>query len=139
MAPDAPRVAFVTLGCKVNRAESEAVLGELLGAGWEVAVRAADADVVIINTCTVTAEADHKVRKAVHRALRECAGPVVVTGCAAVIGGPQFAALDPRVVVECDKTRLAVVTAEAAATGPDHREPSGGMASHATSPATSHT
>ncbi|MBA4370857.1 MAG: tRNA (N(6)-L-threonylcarbamoyladenosine(37)-C(2))-methylthiotransferase MtaB, partial [Coriobacteriaceae bacterium] len=101
-------VAFVTLGCKVNRAESEAALARLLGGGWRAAAQAAEADVVVVNTCTVTGEADRKVRKAVHRALRECAGPVVVTGCMATVdgGGAALAALDPRVVVEPDKSRL---------------------------------
>lgn len=60
----------------------------------------AQADLVVVNTCTVTGEAEKKTRKAVRRALR--AHPhaaVVVTGCAAAIDPAVFTAMDARVVV----------------------------------------
>ena len=61
-------VAFRTLGCKVNRVESEAIAAELLGRGVQV-VEEAEALVVIVSTCTVTGEADAKDRKAIRHAL----------------------------------------------------------------------
>jgi threonylcarbamoyladenosine tRNA methylthiotransferase MtaB len=64
-----PRVAFVTLGCKVNHTESDAVAAELLARGVEISRDPSRADAVVINTCTVTAEADRKARKAVRHAL----------------------------------------------------------------------
>lgn len=113
----APRVAFVTFGCKVNRAESEVALASLVGGGWTHAATA-EGDAVVIDTCTVTAEADHKARKAVHRALRECSGPVVVTGCGASVAGGTFAALGERVTVEPDKAAVPALVA-ALTGGPD--------------------
>ncbi len=106
-------VAFRTLGCKVNRAESEDIAADLLGRG----VRVTDADhaaVVVINTCTVTAEADAKARKAVRQALKAAGGPiVVVTGCLAALDADALRALGSRVVVEADKNVVADRVAEA--------------------------
>jgi threonylcarbamoyladenosine tRNA methylthiotransferase MtaB len=104
---DAPRVAVRTLGCKVNRTESEALAEALLGAGVAVVEDESGADVVVINTCTVTGEADAKARKEVRRALAASAGPVVVTGCLAAIDAPGLAALGQRVVVEAARDHLA--------------------------------
>ncbi|MDY0087846.1 MAG: hypothetical protein RBS78_04795, partial [Coriobacteriia bacterium] len=66
-----------TLGCKVNRADSDAMASALLGCGIHL-VAEADASVVLLNTCTVTAEADRKARKAVRHALAGRNAPVVV-------------------------------------------------------------
>lgn len=112
------RVAVRTLGCKVNRTESEALVEELLGAGALV-VDEADADVVVVNTCTVTAEADAKARKAVRQALRASQEPiVVVTGCLAAVDAEGLKTLGSRVVVEADKTLLAAaVLARVAGSG----------------------
>lgn len=101
-----PRVAVLTLGCKVNQADSEAMARSLGIDG--VGVPAEEAEVVIINTCTVTGEADHKARKAVRHALGLPGAPVVVvTGCLAAIDADGLAALGERVIVEADKGRVA--------------------------------
>ena len=77
--------AVVNLGCKVNRVESDAAAAQLLAAGGR-AVTEAEADLVVVNTCTVTGEAEKKTRKAVRRALRANGhARVVVTGCAAAL------------------------------------------------------
>ncbi|MGB4440685.1 MAG: hypothetical protein WBJ62_00455, partial [Coriobacteriia bacterium] len=101
--PDAQgRVAFVTLGCKVNQTESEAIAAELGAVGAGCAPQ--DADVVVVNTCTVTGEADHKARKAVRHALALPRSPIViVTGCLASLDPGELAALGERVLVEADK------------------------------------
>jgi len=100
-------VAFRTLGCKVNRVESESIAAELLAAGARM-VDDDEADVVIINTCTVTGEADSKVRKAVRHALAAPHAPiVVVTGCGVALNPTSFSALGTRVVIEPDKDRVA--------------------------------
>jgi threonylcarbamoyladenosine tRNA methylthiotransferase MtaB len=105
-------VAFRTLGCKVNRVESEAIAAELLGRGAEV-VDEERAAVVIINTCTVTGEADAKARKAVRHALRAPHEPiVVVTGCLAALDRAGLESLGERVVVEADKERVALRVGE---------------------------
>ena len=95
----APRFCVVNLGCKVNRVEADALTAALLSCGCK-AVEAQDADLVIVNTCTVTGEAEKKARKAVRRALSDNAwARVVATGCAASLNPDEFLSLDPRVEV----------------------------------------
>ena len=93
------RFSVVNLGCKVNRVESDAVAAALLSAGAEPSA-AREADLVVVNTCAVTGEAEKKTRKAVRRALSD--GPaarVLVTGCAAALDAASFEAMSPRVEV----------------------------------------
>jgi threonylcarbamoyladenosine tRNA methylthiotransferase MtaB len=101
--PRAPRVALRTLGCKVNRAESEAVAESLLGQGFDLTDEAG-ADIVVINSCTVTGEADAKTRKAVRRALAAPGEPIVlVTGCLAALDPAGLEAISSRVVAVSDR------------------------------------
>lgn len=82
----------VNLGCKVNRVESDAIEDKLARSGFARAE--GPADVVVVNTCTVTADAEKKTRKAVRRALRENpAAHVVVTGCSVAIDRAGFEAM----------------------------------------------
>jgi threonylcarbamoyladenosine tRNA methylthiotransferase MtaB len=98
-------VAFVTLGCKVNQAESDAFAAAAPAA--RVVRDPAEADVIVVNTCTVTGEADHKTRKAVRHALAHPRRPtVVVTGCLAALDPAGLEALGERVIAEPDKTRV---------------------------------
>jgi threonylcarbamoyladenosine tRNA methylthiotransferase MtaB len=79
-----PRVAFQTLGCRLNQAESDHMAEELGGFGFVPADGDAP-DVVVINTCTVTREATKASRSAIRRAIREHPeAKVVVIGCYAV-------------------------------------------------------
>ena len=95
------------LGCKVNRVESDTLIAELLSHGVDN-VALDEATVVLINTCTVTAEADSKARKAVRKALAAAQSPqVIVTGCAAVIDPQMFAELGANVRVIPDKQAAA--------------------------------
>jgi threonylcarbamoyladenosine tRNA methylthiotransferase MtaB len=95
------------LGCKVNRVESDSIAEELANSGVEL-VGEQDALVVVINTCTVTGEADRKARKMVRRAMREPGTPtVLVTGCMAAIDPDALTALGSQVIVEPDKNRVA--------------------------------
>ncbi|MDP2234343.1 MAG: MiaB/RimO family radical SAM methylthiotransferase [Actinomycetota bacterium] len=129
-SPDSgdPRVrVFVrTLGCKVNQVESEQIAAQLLGVGCVLAAQD-EAAVVIVNTCTVTGEADAKTRKAVRHALNSAAGPlVVVTGCLAAIDRAGLESLGERVVVESDKALVAErVWTHVGARGVAPRRPSG--------------
>ncbi len=76
----AMRVAVKTLGCKVNQAESETLLGALAPLGPELVTEAAD--LVLINTCAVTTTAEAKTRAEIRRARRENPNALlVVTGC----------------------------------------------------------
>ena len=93
------KYAVVNLGCKVNRVESDAFAASLDAHGAKCC-DAADADLIVVNTCTVTGEAEKKTRKAVRGALRaNDRATVIVTGCAAAIDKDTFLAMDPRVRV----------------------------------------
>lgn len=86
--PDAPTAAveIVTLGCRLNGAESDAMRTHAADAGLT--------DAVIVNTCAVTGEAVRQARQAIRRARRERPGAtVIVTGCAAQIDPESFAAM----------------------------------------------
>lgn len=78
------KVKIHTLGCKVNQYESEAILKMLADAGITVAEKDENADIIIINSCTVTAQSDQKVRQTLRRAKKQSPSSVVVlTGCMA--------------------------------------------------------
>lgn len=105
-------VAIRTLGCKVNRVESERLAATLLAAGVRI-VPEEDADVVVVNTCTVTGEADAKARQLVRRELNGDRAPrVVVTGCLVSIDPGALEQLGDRVVAVADKADLAARVAE---------------------------
>ena len=76
------RVAFATLGCKVNQSETEAMKDLFRGRGYEIVDFEDEADVYVINTCTVTHLADRKNRQLVRRAGRRAPGAIIaVVGC----------------------------------------------------------
>ncbi len=78
------KVKFFTLGCKVNQYESHAMEGLFLKAGYTIAERGEQADVCVINTCTVTGVSDKKSRQVIRRAKRENPGATVAAvGCLA--------------------------------------------------------
>lgn len=78
----APVVAALTLGCKLNQAETQAAARRLQAAGCVTVDRPAAADAWLINTCSVTHVADRKARRLIRLAKRLTpAAPVVVTGC----------------------------------------------------------
>ena len=99
---------IVTLGCKLNFAESSALGKVLLSRGHQRVKSGEIADVVIVNTCTVTDTADHKDRQAIHRLKRENPGAkIFVTGCyAALLRGRQstneLSEADQRILEEID-------------------------------------
>jgi len=88
--------SIVNLGCKVNQSEMEGAARLLRDAGIPLVDPSAGADLVLVNTCTVTATADEKSRAAVRRARRANHGAhIVVTGCSVAVGAEAFAAVDP--------------------------------------------
>jgi threonylcarbamoyladenosine tRNA methylthiotransferase MtaB len=99
--PDQPTVAFATLGCKTNQFESAAMREVLEAAGYLVVPFAAGADLVVVNTCTVTAATDAQSRNLVRRARRlNPACRVVVTGC--------YAQIDPTALAELPGVELVI-------------------------------
>jgi threonylcarbamoyladenosine tRNA methylthiotransferase MtaB len=78
----APTIALLTIGCKLNQAESEAMAFDLAAAGCQVTDQAVPADGYIINTCSVTHVADRKSRHLIRLARRlSPRAPVIVAGC----------------------------------------------------------
>lgn len=72
----------VTLGCKVNSYESEAILNEFLNRGYEYANPLDTPDVIVINTCTVTSTSDQKSRQMIRKIKRENPNSLVIAmGC----------------------------------------------------------
>ena len=83
------RAAIYTLGCKVNIYESEYVTSELVKNGYTIVGWEEEADVYIINTCSVTNEADKKDRKIINGALKRNKDAItVVMGCHVQAGFP---------------------------------------------------
>ena len=77
-----PRVAFETLGCKLNQYETDAIAAGFLDLGWDIVDPAEPAQAYIVNTCTVTNKADRKSRNTLGHHLGKAGDPiVVVTGC----------------------------------------------------------
>lgn len=88
-------IRFVTLGCKLNFAESSAIGKTLLERGHTRAKANEETDVCIVNTCSVTDVADHKGRQAIHKIRRENPDAVlIVTGC--------YAQLKPQEISEIE-------------------------------------
>jgi len=87
------RVAFATVGCRLNQAETDAATEEFLARGWEVVPFQREAEVYFVNTCTVTGQADRSSRQLIHRARRINPSSVVIAaGCFAVRGAEELAA-----------------------------------------------
>ena len=89
------KIAFTTLGCKLNFAESSALGKALLERGHTRAKQGEEADICIINTCSVTDTADHKDRQAIHRIRRQNPKAIlIVTGCYAQLKPGEIAQIE---------------------------------------------
>ena len=83
-----------TLGCKVNTFDSHAIENQLVGAGWKLADSPAAASAIVINTCSVTANADREARYLIRRLRRENPdSQLLVTGCYAQTDSARIAAM----------------------------------------------
>ena len=77
------KAVVFTLGCKVNQCESATLIQGLKQKGYDVSDELGYADVFIINTCAVTAEAEKKSRQAIARVRKfNPSAKVIITGCA---------------------------------------------------------
>ena len=95
-----PTFALYTLGCKVNQYDSHQIARMLVSEGFRLVPFREVADLYVIDTCTVTAEADKKSRKAASRAHAKNPDAVVaVTGCAATKDAAQFEKAAPGALV----------------------------------------
>ncbi|MBQ6649769.1 MAG: MiaB/RimO family radical SAM methylthiotransferase [Atopobiaceae bacterium] len=102
-----PRVAFVNLGCRVNRVEVDDIAAHLESLGAHVSPLE-EADAVVINTCAVTGEAETKTRKAIRHAAGLPGSPqVFATGCVVSLFADEVSVLADNVTCVADKTRVA--------------------------------
>ena len=86
---------IITLGCKVNTYESNSISDTLLANGYEKALDDKQADIVIINTCTVTNTANNKSLKMIRHAIRNNRNAIIiVTGCSAQVYHKQIMEID---------------------------------------------
>ena len=77
------KAVVFTLGCKVNDVESGSIIRGLEERGYEVSREMVDADLYIVNTCAVTAEAERKSRQTVGKAVKKNpSAKIIVCGCA---------------------------------------------------------
>jgi threonylcarbamoyladenosine tRNA methylthiotransferase MtaB len=89
-----PSFFFITFGCKVNQCDSAGMARELALQGWRPAAPGEAPDLILVNTCTVTARADQQARQTLRRLAREHPGtPLWVTGCYAQRAPAEVAAL----------------------------------------------
>jgi len=127
------RASIANLGCKVNQSEMESAARLLRERGVELVGAGAVADLVLVNTCTVTAVADQKSRQAVRRARRSNPeSEIVVTGCSVQVGREAFEAADPAARLIDNRAKdglLAELEALVGAGGADG--PSGGRVARA--------
>src|ERR1700674_114636 len=118
------RVFFTNLGCKLNQAENERLAREFVAAGHQVAAALADADLHVVNSCTVTAAAARSSRQAARAAARLATGRplrTVLTGCWATASPAEAATLAgvDLVVPNGDKERLLEWVSRAFAEAPE--------------------
>ena len=89
------KIRFVTLGCKLNFAESSALGKELLSRGHQRASLGEVPDLCVVNTCSVTDAADHKDRQTIHQLHRKYPNAIIiVTGCYAQLQPEQISQIE---------------------------------------------
>jgi len=109
-----PSFLTLTLGCKLNQLESEAIADAFLRVGFKHAAKTPS--VVIVNTCTVTSKADQKARRVIRKALRDYPkSKVIVTGCYAQLNSEDLLKLD-----DGKKKRLFVIKKDSIIDLPDY-------------------
>ncbi len=84
------KISAYTLGCKLNFAETSTIVQKFLDNGFELVEFGQPADLTIINTCTVTSQADKKSRKTIHHASK-FAKEIIVIGCSAQLNTEKYA------------------------------------------------
>lgn len=104
------RIAFTTLGCKVNLYDSEAMAELFAEKGYEIVEFDETADIYVINTCTVTNFGDKKSRQMIRRARRQNKNSIIVaTGCYAQVMPETVAGIEGINIVIGTKDRSKVV------------------------------
>jgi threonylcarbamoyladenosine tRNA methylthiotransferase MtaB len=114
------RFSIKTLGCKVNQVESESLIADLTENGWVYCDHDENADLVVINTCAVTAKAAMQARQAIRQSIRNNPGAlIVVTGCYAQTQPDQIEKITGVhiIVGQSDKHRISQIIQTAISCG----------------------
>ncbi len=115
MSSDYPKVAIHTHGCKLNQADSQVLARQFQEAGFTMVRSAAQADVVVLNSCTVTANSDSKARQYLRRAHRTNPDALVVaTGCYAQRAKDDLSAMEAVSLVLDNRDKQSLVSTIAA-------------------------
>ena len=89
------KAALQTLGCKLNFAETATIEDKLRAEGVTISESKSNADICIINTCSVTGMADHKCRQTIHKLIKDNPGAtIVVTGCYAQLKPEEISGIE---------------------------------------------
>ena len=110
------KVAFITLGCKLNFSETSTLARQFAALGFEEVRPGPDVDIVVVNTCSVTEHADKKCRNLIRRLHKQApSAKIAVTGCYAQLKPQEILAIDGvDLVVGADRkgdlVRLALAT-----------------------------
>ena len=100
-----------TFGCKVNQYETQAIREALLGKGYQEAGSEKEADICIVNTCTVTQKADRECREALRRFIRENPkAKVVAAGCYVENDKNSIQAIDPKIELLTNSDKISSFT-----------------------------
>ncbi len=101
------KIAFITLGCKLNFSETSTIARQFPEPDYERVPASQAADVYIINTCAVTAEAEKKCRQIIRKTIRQNpAAQIIVTGCYANLRHSDIAQIPGVSIVVEDKSQI---------------------------------
>lgn len=102
------KIYLDSIGCRLNQSEIEKIAAQFRSAGHEIVASAGEADVVVVNTCTVTSQAASDSRQKIRQAARAGHAEILVTGCWATLEPESALALPGvrRVFSNAEKDRL---------------------------------
>ncbi len=103
------KVVLETIGCKLNQAETENLSWDLAIAGYEVTSRVTDADIFLLNTCSVTGTADARSRQRIRHVRKSNPETfIIVTGCLAERDGASLAEIAGKGVIVSNKDKATI-------------------------------
>ena len=92
-----PTASILTFGCKVNQYDSNTIYDTMVRSGYEIVDPEKNADICVVNTCTVTNSADQKARQIIRRIIRKNPqAKIIVTGCYAESDRQAISVWEPR-------------------------------------------
>ena len=94
------KIAFYTLGCKLNQSESEALADSFRGQGFFIVLPSETAQIYVVNSCTVTSKAEQKARRMIRKfSATNSDSIIIVTGCYAQMNSQQISQLGENIIV----------------------------------------